>query len=164
MGPSRTADVDFREEAFTAFVGEAQDPIRNALVAGFGLEVGRDAAEEALVYAWEHWDRVSGMGNPRGFLYRVGYRTALGMVRRRGNEVLFPEVPAVSNPIVIEPGLPAALSKLSERQRTVVVSVFGFGLSQRETASLLGISRSSVERHLDRGLHRLRAELGVADD
>ena len=53
------------EDAFTSFVVEVQDRLRNALVASFGLEVGREAAHEALVYGWEHWDRVGGMDKRR---------------------------------------------------------------------------------------------------
>ena len=161
---SRTvADVDRREDTFTMFVRENQDRIRHALAAGFGVEVGHDAAEEALVYAWQHWDEVVGMRNPAGYVYRVGHRLAQKMARRRSIPVSFPEVGTV-NPIVVEPGLPAALASLSARQRSVVVTVHGYGLSQREAAELLGISRSSVQRHLDRGLAKLRESLGVADD
>jgi RNA polymerase sigma factor (sigma-70 family) len=66
--------------------------------------------------------------------------------------------------VEIEPGLPAALRGLSGRQRTVVVLVSAYGLSQRETAQMLGITRSSVQRHLERGLARLRRELRVTVD
>jgi DNA-directed RNA polymerase specialized sigma24 family protein len=45
-----------------------------------------------------------------------------------------------------------------------VVSVYGFGLSQAEAANLLGITRSSVQRHLARGMTRLRKEMGVTLD
>jgi DNA-directed RNA polymerase specialized sigma24 family protein len=162
---SQTTDTESGSEAaFTAFVNEAQDPIRRALVAGFGIDAGRNAAEEALVYAWQHWDRVSGMKNPRGYAYRVGHRMAQKMTRSEKQPVVLPDVPAVLNPVRVEPGLPAALSALSYRQRTVVVSVYGFGLSQSEAASLLGITRSSVQRHLERGLTRLRKEMGVTLD
>ena len=157
------ANVDRREDAFTVFVRENQDRIRHALVAGFGVEVGRDAAEEALVYAWQHWGKVAGMRNPEGYVYRVGHRMAQKMARRRTVPVGFPEV-GIVDPVAVEPGLPAALSSLSPRQRVVVVSVHGYGLSQREAADLLGISRSSVQRHLDRGLMKLRSKLGVAND
>jgi DNA-directed RNA polymerase specialized sigma24 family protein len=155
---------DGPEAAFTAFVHEAQDPIRRALVAGFGIDAGRDAAEEALVYAWKHWDRVSGMKNPRGYVYRVGHRMAQKMTRRENLPVVLPDVPAALNPVRVEPGLPAALSALSKQQRTVVVSVCGLGLSQAEAARLMGISRSSVQRHLERGLTKLRKEMGVTLD
>jgi RNA polymerase sigma factor (sigma-70 family) len=157
-------DTTERDRAFTAFVRAAQDPVRHALVAGFGLEIGRDAAQEAMTHAWRHWDRVSGMENPAGYVYRVGHRVAQKMVTKRNRRVAFPEVPEASNPITIEPALPGALSRLSQRQRVVVVTVCGYGLSQRETAGLLGITRSSVQRHLDRGMARLRAELGVTSD
>jgi len=161
---SRTvADVDRREDTFTMFVRENQDRIRHALVAGFGVEVGRDAAEEALVHAWQRWSKIGGMRNPAGYVYRVGHRMAQKMAHARRHPVVFPEVESV-NPVVAEPGLPAALGMLSPRQRSAVVTVHGYGLSQREAAELLGISRSSVQRHLDRGLAKLRGALGVKDD
>ena len=165
MRDIHVTDVEAGSEAsFTAFVREAEGPIRRALVAGFGLEVGRDAAEEALVHAWQHWDRVSTMENPRGYVYRVGHRTAQKLARRRQRPLALPEVPATVGPTLVEPGLPAALSALTRQQRTVVVLACGYGLSQSDTARLLGITRSSVQRHLERGLAKLRHELGVMVD
>jgi RNA polymerase sigma-70 factor (ECF subfamily) len=63
----------------------------------------------------------------------------------------------------VEPGLPAALGKLSARQRQVVVLVHGFEYTHQEVADLLGISRSSVQNHVERGLATLRSELEVTD-
>ena len=164
MRTSREAsNVDRREHTFTLFASESQDRIRHALVAGFGVEVGRDAAEEALVYAWQHWDRVGGMRNPAGYVYRVGHRIAQKMNRAGQRPMVFPGVEAW-NPVQVEPGLPAALSSLSPRQRAVVVTVHGYGLSEREAAGLLGISRSSVRRHLERAMTCLRKALGVTVD
>ena len=162
-GSRLEADTAQNEAEFTAFVREAQDPIRHALTAGFGVDVGRDAAEEALVYAWRHWDRVSEMKNPEGYLYRVGHRLAQKMARRN-RPVVFPASEAVTNPVQVEPALPAALAGLSARQREIVVLVSAYGLSQRDTAQMLGVSRSSVQRHFERGLARLRRELGVGVD
>ena len=45
--------------------------MRHALMAALGAEVGVEAASEAMAYSWEHWDRVGGMENPGGYLYRV---------------------------------------------------------------------------------------------
>lgn len=153
--------INPNEVSYTDFVREVQDRVRHALVAGFGVEVGREAAEEALVYAWEHWENISRMENPAGYVFRVGHRLAQKMVKRQRRAVVLPDPPAVSKPVDIEPGLPKALAALSPRQRMVVVLVDGFEFSQRETAELLGIRRTSVQKHLERGMARLRSEMGV---
>ena len=153
-------DLDAEYE-FTSFVRDSQDGIRRALVAGFGPEIGCEATEEALIHAWKRWGRVRRMSNRPGYVYRVGHRLALKMRRSRHGEVALPDVTSTENPIRVEPALPSALRSLSARQRTVVVCVYAYGMSQRDTAEMLGISRSSVQRHLDRGLTRLRRAMGV---
>ncbi|MGD2043358.1 MAG: RNA polymerase sigma factor [Acidimicrobiia bacterium] len=162
MSESRVAAMDSDEASYTAFVREVQERVQHALVAGFGVEVGREAAEEALVYAWEHWDRISSMANRAGYVFRVGHRLAQKMVRKEKRAVALPDPQLVTNPVDVEPGLADALACLSARQRMVVVLVDGFGFSQRETAALLGIRRTSVQKHLERGMSRLRSEMGVA--
>ena len=62
-----------RVDGFTRFAEEAEPRLRLALCSGFGRQVGLEAAEDALVYGWEHWDRVKGMENPVGYLYAVGW-------------------------------------------------------------------------------------------
>ena len=67
-----------------------------------------------------------------------------------------------SNPAPwVEPGLPKALARLSERQRVVIILVHSLGWTFAETAELLGISIGTVETHVQRGLSRLRRSLGV---
>ena len=161
MNGTRVGTISPDEVSYTAFVRETQDRVRHALVAGFGVEVGREAAEEALVYAWEHWEKLSRMENPAGYIFRVGHRLAQKMVKKERRTVVLPDPPPVSNPVEIEPSLPRALAALSPRQRMVVVLVDGFDFSQRETADLLGIRRTSVQKHLERGMARLRSEMGV---
>ena len=130
-----------------------------ALVARFGFEAGREAAAEALTYAWEHWDRVGRMANPNGYTYRVGERLGRRLSRRR-SDVLFERVEQSDH--TFEPGLADALGSLSPRQRTCVVLVHGLGWTQRETGQLLSLSASSVQKHVERGLDRLRIALGVS--
>ena len=62
---------------------------------------------------------------------------------------------------LVEPGLPAALMRLTDRQRVSVMMVHGAGWTVSETAELLGISAGSVYRHVERGLRRLRRSLEV---
>ena len=99
------------------------------------------------------------MENPIGYLYKVGR----SRVRRRPERAVFAPVSTFTMPQV-EPGLPEALSLLSERQRVAVFLVYGFGWSRREVADMLGVSVNSVGTHLERGLAKLRARLGVAID
>jgi len=124
-----------------------------------GQQWGREATAEALAYGWEHWERVQEMENPIGYLYKVGR----SRVRRRPERAVFAPVSTFTMPQV-EPGLPEALSLLSERQRVTVFLVYGFGWSRREVADMLGVSVNSVGTHLERGLAKLRARLGVAID
>ena len=140
---------------FETFVIQHELKLRIALTAVFGQETGRDAAAEALAYAWEHWERVSAMMNPAGYLYRVG-RTS----QRRRKEPVWVPIPAAVIPDV-EPGLPAAINSLSERQRLAVVLVHGYNWSRHDVAGLTGLSVSSIDTHLSRGLAKLRTSLGV---
>lgn len=142
------------------FMRESQPRVAVALSAAFGADAARDATAEAFAYAWEHWDRVGGMTNPAGYVYRVGHHRA--SKQRRTPAVVVPE-PSNHDPWV-EPGLVPALRRLSPRQRTVAVLIDGYGLHPQETAELLGMSRSSVRRHHERALHKLRSALGVAID
>ena len=63
---------DTTSKTFSAFVEEHEAPLRHALTARFGLDIGKEAAADALAYGWEHWSRVSTMENPVGYLYTVG--------------------------------------------------------------------------------------------
>lgn len=148
---------EVRTGSFAAFAGEVTPRLKAALVAGVGVERAADAAGEALAYAWEHWEQVRTMENPAGYLYRVGVSRGRRWRRLRP---MFPPPPDGEMPWV-EPGLPRALAGLSERQRVAVVLVHCLGWTQEEVAGLLGISRGSVQTHLERGLHHLRASLGV---
>lgn len=141
--------------SFTVFMKEMEPRLRHALVAVFGQEHGREATADALTYAWEHWDRVGAMENPAGYLYRVGrsHRPIAAIP-------IFSPVPAHRQPDV-EPGLPAALGALSEKQRVAVVMVHAYDWSRQETAALLDVSVSTLDTHLHRGLAKLREGLGV---
>jgi DNA-directed RNA polymerase specialized sigma24 family protein len=148
---------------FEEFVLVTEPPLRRALVAAYGYEDGREAAAEALAYAWEHWARVQQMPNAAGYLFRVG-RTSAARGRRwtrRPPPLLAAPSPA-ENDHGFEPGLPAALAALSERQRIAVVLVHGFGYPLREVAGLTGVKVTTVQNHLERGLRKLRDRLGVA--
>jgi DNA-directed RNA polymerase specialized sigma24 family protein len=148
---------DIQVESFTLFVKEVEPRLRRALAVAFGIEQGAEATAEALAYGWEHWERIEKMDNPAGYLYQVGRSRAR---RRKVPRPTFPALPAGHSPWV-EPGLPRALGRLTEHQRTAVWLIHGFDWTQDEVARLLGISISSVRKHVARGERKLRSALGV---
>jgi DNA-directed RNA polymerase specialized sigma24 family protein len=117
-----------------------------------------DAVAEAFAYLCANSERVLAMANPGGYLYRVAH-SHLG--RRRKHPVL-PPVPSSVLPQV-EPGLPAALASLSEKQRVAVFLIAGMGWTAGEVATYLNMGESSARTHYDRGLAKLRVQLGEVD-
>ena len=143
--------------SFADFVTEVEPRLHAALVPSLGVENGREATAEALAWAWEHWYQVSSMKNPAGYLYRVARTKARNLYPRRPPPL--PAPPASEMPWV-EPGLSDALARLSDRQRTVVMLIHGFGWTQAEVGEVLGIAQGAVQQHAQRGLKRLRRWLG----
>ena len=158
MKPRRNATDDV---GFDAFVARVEPKLRTALVATYGPADGRDAARDALSWAWENWARVREMTNPVGYLYRVGQSAT----RRYGSRQPPPQLLAAieQRPTEVTPELLPALSRLSAQQRTIVVLVHAFQWTLREVAATLEISPSTVREHLDRATTRLRNDLEVHD-
>ena len=96
------------------------------------------------------------MTNPVGYLYRVGQSKS----RPRRRALVFP-IAARSGEPWFEPGLPEALNELTERERTAVVLIEGYGWTYREVADTIGVARSTVQVQFERGLTKLRSSLGV---
>ena len=154
MKPPDQLDVEVR---FTEFCERAEPRLRRALTAGYGIDVGRAATVDALVYGWQHWARIEQMSNPVGYLFRVGQNIA-----KRASEYRAGWMTATTTEVPwIEPGLRPALAALSERQRMVVALVHGMGMSFAEVADLIGVSKSSVQTHERRAMKSLRRSLGV---
>lgn len=152
------ADTTFRD-SFTEFMAENEPRLRRTLISLYGPDVGREATADALAYGWEHWAKVKDMDNAAGYLFRVGQSKAK---RHRHPEYPFPREP--SNPDAehwTEPGLPSALNRLSDHQRTAVLLIHGFDFTYEEVSQLLGVSRSTVQRHAERGMAKLRKALEV---
>ena len=147
------------DDRFTAFVTEAEPRLRRALVAHYGMEDGREATLDALVYCWRNWQRVSVMANPVGYLYRVGT-----------SSIRTPRpTPAVQATVVdhepwVEPELEAALDTLTEQQRVIAVLRHSFEWTYEEIAGLLDVSVRAVRTQLDRAMLKLRETLEVTVD
>ena len=145
--------------SFDSFVARDGERLRRALVATYGVEVGCDVWAEALAWAWEHWERVEGMDQPVGYLFRVG-QSASRRHRRWARPLAL--APERSIPDAGDSGaeLAEALARLTPRQRTVAVLVHGYGWSYGEVAEATAVSVASVRNDLHRAMKRLRRELG----
>jgi RNA polymerase sigma factor (sigma-70 family) len=135
--------------------------LRQVLVARYGVEIGSEAWHDAVAYAWQHRERLRGMENPIGFLYRVA-QSSVRRHHRWARPVHLPPIDVDRVPD-IEPGLVPALTALSQRQRTVVLLVHAHGWTQQEAADVLGMSVSTLRNHLRRAMEHLRRTLGVDD-
>lgn len=162
MSVSNQSDLDATFDAFVRDVGER---VRRALVARYGVEVGSEAAAEALSVAWERWPEVAAMSNPAGFLFRVGQSQARPHLRwwnRRRRLLIEPaDARAASDEGHVDDDLAQALERLSDMQRAVLLLVRAHGYSYGEAADVLSISEAAVTNHVHRGTDRLRKLLEV---
>ena len=147
--------------AFEPFAARYGPRLYQALVPVAGVDRAHDAANDALLYAWRHWDRVRGLANPEGYLYVMARRQAGQAARPPGPLLPVPDPTELPD---VEPGLADALDQLSEMQRQVVYLVEGFGWGLTDVSRLLEISVSTVRNHLARGLERLRVALNVGSE
>ncbi len=148
---------------FEAFFASAEPRLRVALVGAFGPDLGREAAADALAWAWHNWGRLRPMSNPIGYLYRVGRSRALREVRLQSRQFL----DAVEGDGVMpwfEPMLSTFLADLSEYQRVAVWMVHGLGHTHGEVAEVLECSKPTVATHVRRALAKLRVALEVDAD
>jgi DNA-directed RNA polymerase specialized sigma24 family protein len=155
----RVTVVTRADGGYEHFVSQHGDRLRRVLVAHYGLDIGSEVASDALAWAWEHWERIAGMANPVGYLYRVGQSAARRHHRWQRHLVFPPEETSGEGPLV-EPGLDRALASLSTEQRVAVLLVYAFDWSYQDAAEAMSIRVSSLGNHLTRGLARLRRALG----
>jgi RNA polymerase sigma-70 factor (ECF subfamily) len=64
----------------------------------------------------------------------------------------------------VEPKLASALASLPRQQRVAVFLVHGAGWTQAEVAELLGVRPSTIQKHVERGLAKLRIAIEGATD
>ncbi len=133
--------------------------VRRALVARNGIDLGCEAAAEAMAWAVEHRDRLDAVDQPVGYLYRVG-QSSLRRQRRWSRPAPVRFDVASDDPVPFDRELFDALARLSHDQRVAVVMVHCYGYRYRDVAEVLGASEAAVTNHVHRGLARLRTLLG----
>jgi len=150
-------------------------PVALRLAAGIcgSTEEARDIVQEAFVKGYRSLDRFRADAPVRAWLLRIVANDAKNAVRtiaRRDRRDLRYETGERALRIAGAPGVPsvdrheqrrllAALASLPERDREVLAHRFVAGLSEHETAAVLGVAVGTVKSRTARALERARVVL-----
>lgn len=119
-----------------------------------------DVAQETLAKAYTRWWRVKSDA-PR-WVSRVSANNAIDVWRKRSRQDLTDTDLVKAHdgePIIERLALVDALSRLSRRQREVVVLRYLAGYPEADVAEILDCSVGTVKTHASRGLKSLRNTL-----
>ncbi|HEV8228526.1 MAG TPA: sigma-70 family RNA polymerase sigma factor [Candidatus Limnocylindria bacterium] len=133
--------------------------LRALLAIGGDPDAAEDAAQEAFVKA--HRQGLASLERPGAWLLVVGTRELLRHRRRRHVEherwlERGSATPSAFDAVADRADLLAALRQLPERQRTVVVARYFYGLSYDEIARHFGIKTGTVGATLHQAIEKLR--------
>lgn len=152
------------DAAYVDFV-EASRPTLLAyawLLTGDG-HAAEDLVQETFVRLYVRWRRLRD-GQPLAYARRVLSNLHTDGWRKRRREELRGEVPETAytqDPMTVD--LVHALQQLSPRERECVVLRHYLDLSEKDTASTLGISVGAVKSYTSKGLAGLRPLLSTVD-
>jgi RNA polymerase sigma-70 factor (ECF subfamily) len=129
---------------------------------------------ERALRAWSRFDpRQAGEATwltaiARNLLIDHMRRSSLGVLRESLFAATIAGVAAnvaddIDARVGIDPKLEAALARLSDRERVVLDLRFGGDLPGSEIADLVGVTVDNVHQILSRALHKLRADLELAE-
>lgn len=148
--------------SFEAFFEQQRDDLYRALwLVTRNRYEAEELTQDAFVRVLEHWDRVSSMENPRGYLYRTAmnaFRSSFGraVLASRRTMGMVPLDDAIAE-IDERDAAVRALAALSPRQRASVVLTDMLGFRSEEAAGMLGIRASTLRMHASRA-HALLKE------
>ena len=140
------------------FIASNRVALERALVARYGLTDGADAAGHAIEYAFTNWERVSAMGNPLGYLFRVGQSHARRWLRSSRRLTALVADPTTADK-TIDVDLQRALLRLPWTQRVAIVLVHAHGHTYAEAGRIMDLPVTTITNHVNRGLARLRRNL-----
>jgi RNA polymerase sigma-70 factor, ECF subfamily len=150
-------------ETFERVVDRQAERLVRCLAATFlDREIAADAAQDAFIQLYKHWDEVTKTGSPDDWLYRVAFNRGKDYCRalaRRGRllQRLVNVAPACAEAVEWTPGSDFLdlLGQLSSRQRVAAALYYEADLSTADIGRVMGISEGSVNSHL----HRARVVL-----
>ncbi len=155
------------ERAFVELVtARSSALLRTAYLLTGNRTDAEDLVQEALLAVYRKRHHVRDVGALEGYVRTTLVRSHISRRRRRSSqEIPREQVPdtawADGEPITSSELWPA-ITRLSPRQRAVVVLVYFEDLPEEEVARLLGCSAGAVKSHRSRALSALRRESHAA--
>jgi RNA polymerase sigma-70 factor (sigma-E family) len=156
-------EAEGRAGEFLQFARRRASPLhQSAYVLCGDWHLAQDLVQETLVKAYRHWPRVRRADDPDAYVRRILLNEARDRWRRREKAesvarfTVDPAVPDAAEDIVRRDRVLQALLELPFQQRATVVLRYLEGLSQAETAELLGCSEGTVKSQSSRALATLR--------
>ncbi|MGH3168194.1 MAG: SigE family RNA polymerase sigma factor [Trebonia sp.] len=156
-------------EGFVDFAVERASPLHKVAYLLCGdWHLAHDLVQETLVKAYRYWPRVRQADSPDAYVRRI----LVNEVRRRRRHeraesvarfTVTPAVPDMADDIARRDRVLRALLDLPLQQRATVVLRYLEGMSQAETAALLGCSEGTVKSQSSRALARLRKHLVLTE-
>jgi RNA polymerase sigma factor (sigma-70 family) len=135
------------------------------------LSTAEELAQEALLRAGIHWNRVRYFAAPGGWAYHVAVNLARSRFRRhrvelRAQRRLESDAAATNSNLDIAEALAVreALRSLPPRQREVVVLRYYLGYPVADAANALGISDDALRALAHRAITRLRQKLRLDEE
>ena len=134
---------------------------------------GEDVLQDALIKAVESFSPQGGIGNPRGWLFRIAHNTALDFLRRRNRQEALrsaEEVDMIADPAdtvgsrEIANASLRTFMRLPLAQRSSVILMDVLGCSLKEACEVMDSSLPAVKAALHRGRDRLRELAAQPDD
>jgi RNA polymerase sigma-70 factor (ECF subfamily) len=137
------------------------------------VEEAKDATADVFVVAWRRWGAVPEGDGAIGWLYGVArnvLRDRRRSVRRLGR--LVEKEAAQPEPFVVGPELQvvmlaeheavrAALGKLPERDREIILLVEWEGLSREEVAGMMSMTRAAIDKRIARAYKKMARSLRI---
>ena len=117
-----------------------------------------DAVGEAILRAWQAWDKLRDRGAVRAWLLKIAVNCAYEQRRRNGRVVCTDELEQLAGTTEMpQPsGLWEAVLRLPQDQRAAVTLYYYEDLPVAEVARVLGVSQGTVKSRLGRARQRLK--------
>lgn len=165
---NREVEVQVKpEDSFESFFHEHYSRLLGGMLLACGeIHEAEDLAQEAMVRAFENWDRVKRAGNPIGYLYQIGFNA---LKRRRRLKLhghlavedspIDPEARATDSALIL-----GALSRLPLAQRQALVLTEWLDIPVDELATLMRVRPATIRTRLHRARAALRTQIEGGGD